>query len=335
MCLSLTPFWSCKLNLHLALKLGSMPVSLERYGVYMMSKLLVTVISLFICISLSSALSAKNSNAQENEEIINTSKKAVLSVYSYDFKNYDKQLAKAKPYFSKEGWNEFITALQISSNIDGVKSKKLVVSASLRGEIILTEHIADNIGWDWSLLANLNSPIYSYSSWRLYVPITVTLKNQKGKLIKTIKYDVEVLFVKSITNPEANGVLQLITLPTELTNCNKLSDGEYRRIIANHTYQEPAINILGKKYLPITSVHDDGSFNGRLVAQDAKNVIFTHVTGSWNINNGKLIETIKNDSENILQPGLVNTDKIVCMSDKGFRAIDTKDGLYTALQINN
>jgi intracellular multiplication protein IcmL len=99
--------------------------------------------------------------------VLNWASDAAKSAYSYDFKNYTKQLQQLQPNFTSTGWIAFMNALNKSNNLNVLQNKKLVASATLTGKPTILEK-------------KVRNGIYS---WKIQVPLLATYENE-SKLIK-------------------------------------------------------------------------------------------------------------------------------------------------------
>jgi hypothetical protein len=107
------------------------------------------------------AAAADNSEQVKTTALLNFAQQVCLKIYNYDYKSYEFVFREAKVYFSEEGWNAFVKALNSSKNLEYVKEHKITVSANL-----LSDH-------DPHLLnQQLNTRI---KSWNVAVPIHVHL----------------------------------------------------------------------------------------------------------------------------------------------------------------
>lgn len=73
-------------------------------------------------------------NALPDKALITWSTNAALSTFNYDALSYQTQLENLQPIFTKQGWDNFNTALTQSGNLQTVIDNKLVVSAYKKGE---------------------------------------------------------------------------------------------------------------------------------------------------------------------------------------------------------
>jgi len=77
---------------------------------------------------------------------------AGTAAYTYDFVNYRKALQDIREYFTKRGYQNYLKALKESTNLEAVKSKKLVVSAVPTGApVVLKEGVTANNKYAWQV----------------------------------------------------------------------------------------------------------------------------------------------------------------------------------------
>ena len=102
-----------------------------------------------------------------NSAVIAFATEAAKSTYSYDFRNYNKQVQMNQQYFTPSGWKAFIAALNKSNNLKVVESKKLVASAVPTGKgSVLKEGVKDGV-----------------YTWKIQLPLLATYESE-SKLIK-------------------------------------------------------------------------------------------------------------------------------------------------------
>ena len=67
---------------------------------------------------------------QSDSAVLQWANQAAIASFTYNFVNYRDELQASSGFFTPEGWDQFLSALQQSNNLDAVKAKKLIVSAS-------------------------------------------------------------------------------------------------------------------------------------------------------------------------------------------------------------
>lgn len=96
----------------------------------------------------------------------NVSTKALLSwatlaataTFTIDFVNYQENIANLKNYFTKRGYESYLTSLKDTNTIVTINEKKLVLSAVPIGQSIVSAEYDEN----------------AVHTWKIEVPITVT-----------------------------------------------------------------------------------------------------------------------------------------------------------------
>ena len=92
---------------------------------------------------------------------------SVVSVNTFDFVNYRDQLQKASEFFTAEGWQAYLTALQSSRNLDAVIQKKLTVTAVATGAPVIVRQWLENGVMTWQIQLPV---LITYQSASNYVP---------------------------------------------------------------------------------------------------------------------------------------------------------------------
>ncbi len=97
-------------------------------------------------------------------------KEAVISIYSLDYVTFRNTLQAAEVYFTTRGYQDFLSALKASTNLEAIKAKRQVVSVVVTGPPELTRE------------GQLN-PEVPYS-WDVKMPVTLTYQNSEEEVIK-------------------------------------------------------------------------------------------------------------------------------------------------------
>ena len=133
----------------------------------------------------------------QQSDIINFANKAALSVFNYDFKNYENHLKQVSVNFTPEGWRSYEKALLEANNLEAIKRFQMQANAKINGETrILKQETVKNI-----------------AIWIVQSPIAVQYQIPQQKEINH-EYDVMMVIVKDLQNPNsALGIKQLIAKP--------------------------------------------------------------------------------------------------------------------------
>ncbi|HVT62359.1 MAG TPA: type IVB secretion system apparatus protein IcmL/DotI, partial [Legionellaceae bacterium] len=96
-------------------------------------------------------LVALNAPNQSDSAILQWANQAAIATFSYNFVNYRSELVAASGFFTAEGWDQFVTALGASNNLDAVKAKKLVVSAVATSAPVILQKGVLNGRYAWRI----------------------------------------------------------------------------------------------------------------------------------------------------------------------------------------
>lgn len=128
-----------------------------------------------------------------DDSLLNYAAEVAKSVYSYDFKNYNKQLQTNQQYFTPEGWKAFTAALDKSNNLNVVQNKKLVASANAVGSPSI-------------LKKGIKNGLYT---WEAQIPIQATYENESRILKQNL---LVTLLISRANNSSGVGVSHFVAV---------------------------------------------------------------------------------------------------------------------------
>lgn len=138
-----------------------------------------------------------NEPNQSDSAVLQWANQAAIAAFTYNFVNYRDELQASSQFFTPEGWDQFLTALKQSNNLDAVKAKKLIVSAvATRAPIILQKGI-------------LNGSF----SWRLQMPILVTYQSASEFTQQNNVVTMLITRVSTLNSPRGIGISQFVVGP--------------------------------------------------------------------------------------------------------------------------
>ncbi len=117
------------------------------------------------------------------------SKHAALQLFTFNNAELPAQLSALKNCFTEQGWQGFNTAFQKSGNLDAIKARQLVVSATIKGEVTI-QVTKDN-------------------QWKVSLPMDVVYQNKDNKIDQSLT--VSLLIIKKPTG--GLGLLQIVAVP--------------------------------------------------------------------------------------------------------------------------
>ncbi|CEG58041.1 type IVB secretion system apparatus protein IcmL/DotI [Legionella fallonii] len=134
---------------------------------------------------------------QSDSAVLQWANQAAIAAFTYNFVNYRDELQSSSGFFTPEGWDQFLNALQQSNNLDAVKAKKLIVSAvATRAPIILQKGV-------------LNGNF----SWRVQMPILVTYQSASEFTQQNNVVTMLITRVSTLNSPRGIGISQFVVGP--------------------------------------------------------------------------------------------------------------------------
>jgi intracellular multiplication protein IcmL len=142
-------------------------------------------------------LFALNEPNQSDSAVLQWANQAAIAAFTYNFVNYRSELQASSGFFTAEGWDQFLSALKQSNNLDAVKTKKLIVSAvATRAPIILQKGI-------------LNDRF----AWRVQMPILVTYQSASEFSQQNNVVTMLITRVSTLNSPRGIGIAQFVVGP--------------------------------------------------------------------------------------------------------------------------
>ena len=138
-----------------------------------------------------------NEPNQSDSAVLQWANQASIAAFSYNFVNYRTELQASSGFFTAEGWDQFLKALQDSNNLLAVKSKHLIVSAvATKAPVILQKGI-------------LNGRY----SWRVQMPILVTYQSASEFTQQNNVVTILITRVSTLNSPRGIGISQFVVAP--------------------------------------------------------------------------------------------------------------------------
>ncbi len=107
---------------------------------------------------------------QDPTVVLNWASSALLAIYSLDYVTWRYTLQSIDSYFTPKGYQDFLTALKVSTNLEAIKANRQVVSASITAPPKLNRS------------GQLSADV-PYS-WDIQMPVTITYQNSEGGIIQ-------------------------------------------------------------------------------------------------------------------------------------------------------
>jgi len=134
-----------------------------------------------------------------SKEIMIWAKGAIIEIYSYNYENYKQVLDNIRPYFTKDGYESYMQALQASGNLTIIEQNKMIVTAQLSGDPKMNE-------------PSQQSSVYT---WVVQVPLLVTYQDVTGVVKQEIIAHIEVVRVNDEDNPKGVGIHSITAQPVK------------------------------------------------------------------------------------------------------------------------
>ena len=142
-------------------------------------------------------LFALNEPNQSDTAVMQWANQATIAAFSYNFVNYRGELQAASVFFTPEGWDQFLKALEDSNNLIAVKSKKMIVSAvATKAPVILQKGI-------------LNGRF----AWRVQMPLLVTFQSAVEFSQQQLVVTLLISRVSTLNSPRGIGISQFVAGP--------------------------------------------------------------------------------------------------------------------------
>lgn len=127
------------------------------------------------------------------DTILRFASKAAVTAYTFDFVNFEKQLALARPFFTEAGWADFNAS--ISRVVSTIVQNQLFVSGVVAGTPVIS-----NQG---------PLPEKGYV-WRVQIPFLVTYQSANSSSQRDYYVVLTIIHVPTSVNPQGIGIDQFV-----------------------------------------------------------------------------------------------------------------------------
>lgn len=138
-----------------------------------------------------------NEPNQSDSAVLQWANQAAIAAFTYNFVNYRDELQASSGFFTAEGWDQFLTALQQSNNLDAVKAKKLIVSAVATSAPIIRQKGLLNGSYSWSV----------------QMPLLVTYQSASEFTQQNNVVTMLITRVSTLNSPRGIGISQFVVGP--------------------------------------------------------------------------------------------------------------------------
>lgn len=121
---------------------------------------------------------------------------AATSCYNFDFNRMETQIQNLRSYFTAQGYQHYIEALQAENTLVDVKEKLLIVSAvPLKAPVILREAVATSM---------------DKYAWQVQLPLLVTYQSSSELKKSEITVTMLIVRVDTLESPKGIGIAQFL-----------------------------------------------------------------------------------------------------------------------------
>ena len=132
-----------------------------------------------------------------DDAVLQWASKAAIAAFTYNFVNYRSELQASSEFFTPEGWDQFLNALQQSNNLDAVKARKFVVSAAVTQQpTILKSGVEEGV-----------------FSWHIKMPLLITYQSATEGAQQNNIVSMVVTRVSTLNTPRGIGISQFVVGP--------------------------------------------------------------------------------------------------------------------------
>jgi len=126
------------------------------------------------------------------KNLISWVKDSIRETYTFNFLNFDEQTKKAEKYFTPEGYQTYIKALQETNVEKDIKTKRLeVVTIPMQTPVLI------------------NSGVYGdLEFWRFRVPVLVSIQAGKEPLLDNYMMELLIILVPPYENPKGLAIAE-------------------------------------------------------------------------------------------------------------------------------
>jgi intracellular multiplication protein IcmL len=139
-----------------------------------------------------------NQPNQSVSAVLNWANQAAVAAYTYEWVHYRTDLMAASEFFTAAGWDNFLTELERSNNLNRVKASKMVVSAvATRTPTLLSQGITTDGRY----------------FWRVQMQILVTFESASTYSQDRYNVIMQIVRVSTLNTPSGIGIAQFIVEP--------------------------------------------------------------------------------------------------------------------------
>lgn len=127
------------------------------------------------------------------ETIVRWASKAAILAYTFSFENYNNQIKEARPYFTEDGWQDYLRS--VDNLIKTIVQNQLIVNGVVSGTpVISNQGVIPGRGY----------------VWRIQIPFLVTYQSANTSVKKNFYVVISVVRVPTYINKQGIGIDQFL-----------------------------------------------------------------------------------------------------------------------------
>lgn len=127
------------------------------------------------------------------DTILRWASKAATAAYTFDYVNYDEQISQARPYFTEDGWQDFIQSVQ-----------------GLIGRVRQNQLFVNGIVYNTPVISNQGPLPGKGYVWRIQIPFLVTYQSANNQVQQRYFVVLSIVRVPTSVNPQGIGIDQFV-----------------------------------------------------------------------------------------------------------------------------
>ncbi len=127
------------------------------------------------------------------ETILRWASKAATAAYTFDFVNYNQQIGTARPYFTADGWQDYLTSV------------RRVIETILQGKLFVNGVVAGA-----PVISNQGPLPGKGYVWRVQIPFLVVYQSANSTTTQNYYVVITIVQVPTQVNPQGIGIDQFV-----------------------------------------------------------------------------------------------------------------------------
>ena len=132
------------------------------------------------------------------ETIVRWASKAAILAYTFSFENYNNQIQEARPYFTEDGWQDYLSSVE--NLITTIVQNQLIINGVVSGTPVISNQ----------------GPVPGRGYvWRLQIPFLVTYQSANTSIKRNFYVVISIVRVPTNINKQGIGIDQFLMVKNE------------------------------------------------------------------------------------------------------------------------